>query len=212
MIHAVIFDMDGTLYDTEVVYGMAWKAAGLTHEQYLQMIGRGRSVNDALLSEWGMDPVCIRTKRDAFIADWLGQHGLPVKPGAEEALQWLKEKGIPAAVATSSPLSVAEKYIRASGFTPYFDRVLSGYTLEHGKPAPDIFLMAAEELGSAPSECMVVEDSYNGVRAGRNAGMVTVMIPDQIPPNDEMEKTADIILASLSELPAYIEERNDLQL
>lgn len=208
MIRAVIFDMDGTLYDTEVVYGMAWTDAGLTHEQYLQMIGRSQNVNDAKLAEWGMDPVSVRSKRNAFITQWLGQHGLPVKSGAEKTLQWLKKQGIPAAVATSSPLTVAEKYLVASGFTAYFDKVLSGYMLEHSKPDPDIFLMAAEELGYDPSECMVVEDSYNGVRAGHSAGMLTVMIPDQIPADEEMHALADAVLDSLEQLPAYIEEMN----
>ena len=208
MIRAVIFDMDGTLFDTEARYGRGWKAAGLTDEQYHQMIGRGHIANDRVLESWGMNPAEIRRIRNESVRRELEEEGLPVKPGAGEALQWLMEQSIPVAVATSSPLEMAEDYMKRSGFGRYFAGVFSGFLLERGKPFPDLFLQAAQELGVDPADCMVVEDSYNGVRAGRNAGMVTVMVPDQVPADDEMRTTADAVLTTLLELPALIEDIN----
>ena len=207
MIKAVIFDMDGTIFDTEVIYEYAWKKAGVTQEQYLQLIGRGHKVNDAALSSWGMDPVRIRRIRNEYMRREINAHGITPKPGAEETLQWLGERGIPAAIATSSPMELALEYMERTGFGRYFAGIYSGYQLERGKPAPDLFLHAARQLGREPEECVVVEDSCNGIRAGRNAGMLTVMVPDRVPADDEMREKADVILDSLLLFPAWLTEQ-----
>ncbi len=95
-----------------------------------------------------------------------------------------------------------------TGLGSFFSEVISGNTLERGKPFPDIFLEAAELLHRSPSECLVVEDSFNGVRAGKNAQMLTVMVPDLIAPDEEIRGLADAVLDSLEELPAWIREKN----
>ena len=118
---------------------------------------------------------------------------------------WLKEKGIPAAIATSSAKEVAERYLDMTGLNSYFAEVISGNTMERGKPYPDIFLEAAKLLRRDPSQCVVVEDSFNGVRAGRNAQMITVMVPDLIEPDGEISGLADKVLESLKELPGYLQ-------
>ena len=203
MIRAVIFDMDGTLFDTEVMYEHGWIRAGLTQDQYLQMIGRGHKANDEALASWGMNVKEVRRVRnESFRAEL--EKGLPVKPGAEEALIWLRDRGIPAAIATSSPPELAQEYMQRSGFGRYFAGIYSGYQMERGKPFPDLFLEAARQLGAAPGECVVVEDSYNGVRAGRSADMITVMVPDRIPADHEMHDLADAVLDSLYELPGFL--------
>ncbi len=207
MIRAVIFDMDGTLYDSEKIYGKGWMTAGLTREQYYQLIGRSRVNIDALLEQWGYDVAAVRKVRTEAVEETLQADGVEPKPGALECLQWLRENKIPAAIATSSAKEVADRYLAMTNMGEYFDLVISGNTLERGKPFPDIFLEAARLLGQQPSECLVVEDSFNGVRAGRNAGMYTVMIPDLIPPDEEMRSLADDILGSLHELPAWIAQR-----
>ena len=207
MIRAVIFDMDGTLYDSEKIYGKGWMAAGLTREQYYQLIGRSRVNIDALLEQWGYDVAAVRKVRTEAVEATLQSDGVEPKPGALECLQWLRENKIPAAIATSSAKEMADRYLAMTNMGEYFDLVISGNTLERGKPFPDIFLEAARLLGQDPSECLVVEDSFNGVRAGRSAGMYTVMIPDLIPPDEEMRSLADDILGGLHELPEWIAQR-----
>ncbi len=209
MIRAVLFDMDGTLFDSERLYGEGWIRAGLTREQYRQLIGRSRTNNDAMLTSWGYDPAKLRSIRDAAVEEVLQREGVSLKPGARACLQWLREQGISAAIATSSPKETAERYLQMTDMRSYFALVLSGNNLERGKPFPDIFLEGARLLGERPENCLAAEDSFNGVRAGRNAGMYTVMIPDLIPADEEMRGLADAVLQSLEELPAWISGVNE---
>ena len=134
--------------------------------------------------------------------------GIPLKPGVLEALEWLRERGFKTAIATSSSMETAEQYLRQTDMEKLFSQVVSGQHLAHGKPAPDIFLLAAEKLSSAPGSCLVVEDSFNGVRAGKAAGMVTVMIPDLLQPDEELRALADAVLDSMEALPSYILAKN----
>jgi len=204
MIKAVIFDMDGTLYDTEAIYKKAWLKAGVANEIYQKLIGRSRVNIKAILKENGYDPEEIYKLKDKYTEEEISKK-IPLKPGAESALKWCKEKNFYTAIATSSAKEVADRYLSQTGLDKYMDKVISGNMLEHGKPAPDIFIYAAGQLGVEVSECVVVEDSINGVKAGRNANMITVMIPDLVEPDREAKKDADVILKSLNELPNFID-------
>ena len=203
MITTIIFDMDGTLYDTEKVYKMAWLEAGVPLEVYRKFIGTSAATIRSVLTENGMDPDVILRDSRAVIERELAK-GIELKPGARELLQWLKEKGYRTGIATSSTIETARRYLTESQMTEYFDEVISGNQLEHGKPHPDIFLMAADQLQAAPKECMVVEDSFNGVRAGHAAGMFTVMVPDLVQPDEEIAALADAVISSLSEIRFYL--------
>lgn len=204
MIDTILFDMDGTITDTQKVYSAAWRQVGLSEEELRTMVGRSSVVNHRYLEELGYDADALIQRKDA-ICEKVFSEGIEQKPGAKEALTWLQARHFTCVLATSSPLARAEKNLERTGLAPYFSLVVSGNALERGKPFPDVFLMAAEQAGKTPSQCLVVEDSFNGVLAGKAAGMKTVMIPDAVPPDAKMRKTADAILPSLFALPACIE-------
>ena len=206
LITAAIFDMDGTIFDTEQIYRRAWLSAGVPEPLYRSYIGTPRAYIKKLLTENGFDAEEIYRQKDAFTAAETAVH-VPVKPGAETCLAFLKEHGIRCAIATSSSVETAQTYLAKSGLAPYFDVVCSGNQVEHGKPAPDVFLYAAELLGTAPEECFVAEDSFNGVRAGHAAGMFTVMIPDLVAPDEEILTLADACLENLAQLPDLLIEK-----
>ena len=112
----------------------------------------------------------------------------PKKPGLDELLAWLDANHIPMAVASSSRVHVIEGNLNNWGLTHYFKALVSGQQVKHSKPDPEIFLTAAKALGTTPAETLVLEDSYNGVRAGAAGHFVTVMVPDMAPANDEMRR------------------------
>lgn len=205
MIKAVIFDMDGTLYDTEAVYRKAWIKAGIPEDFYLKLIGRSHVSIVQMLDDNGYDSDKIYELKNKYTEEEISK-GIPVKEGTLETLKWCKKNGLLTAIATSSSKQVAQRYLKETGMEEYFDKVISGSQLENGKPAPDIFIYAAKELGTDVSSCMVVEDSFNGVRAGRAANMLTVMVPDMIPADDEMRELADVVLGSLKDFPEYAQQ------
>ncbi|MCR5772405.1 MAG: HAD family phosphatase [Butyrivibrio sp.] len=205
MIKAVIFDMDGTLYDTEAVYRRAWVKAGIPDDFYLQLIGRSHVNIVQMLNDNGYDSDKIYELKNKYTEEEISK-GIPVKEGTLKTLKWCKENGLLTAIATSSAKNVAKRYLKDTNMEAYFDQIISGNQLENGKPAPDIFIYAAGELGVDTNECMVVEDSFNGVRAGKAADMITVMVPDIIPADEEMNKLADKILDSLDEFSDYAKQ------
>ena len=117
-------------------------------------------------------------------------------------LKFAKEQGLRIALATSTPLDIAEGYLRSLGLWEYFDKVQSAADIKNGKPAPDVYLAAASLLGLDPSECMAFEDSPNGVRSASSAGCITVMVPDLSGPDEELK---NLIYASVEDLDEAIE-------
>ena len=117
----------------------------------------------------------------------------------------LKINGYTLAIASSTVLSAVERQVRAAGIREYFDVVLGGDDVKDGKPAPDIYLMAAEKLGKDPSQVIVIEDSYNGIKAARAAGAKAIMVPDILPPNEEMREKAWKICKDFDEVREVLE-------
>ena len=203
MIKAVIFDMDGTLYDTEAVYRKAWLKAGIPNEFYLQLIGRSHVNIVQMLKDNGYDSDKIYELKNKYTEEEV-RKGIPIKEGTLETLKWCKENGLRTAIATSSAKQVAQRYLKDTDMESYFDQIISGNQLENGKPAPDIFLEAADKLGAIPEETYVIEDSFNGIRAAYEGGFIPVMVPDMLPPDDEMRQKANFIFDTLKEVESIL--------
>ena len=205
LIKAIIFDKDGTLHDTEKVYEQAWKAAAreLNVPDMETTILDCTGTTEVWIAEyWAKKYPTIPfevyfPRRQAHYFRLLEQ-GVPVKEGAYEVLDYLKTHGYRIGMATSTPWDTVKEHLESTNMLSYFDTVVTGDMIQNGKPAPDIYLLAAERLGVDPANCVGVEDSINGVRSIASAGMRPVMIPDLIPPTPEVEtilwKKADNLL------------------
>lgn len=209
---AVVFDMDGLLCDTEVVYRDAMIATALEHGHdmpltlFKSMIGLpGPASNQKVLDHFGGDfPIDAFNARVMEHVDAACVIGIALKAGVLELLDHLDERGLPRAIATSSSHRAVEAHLGPSGIIPRFHTVVArgDYTL--GKPNPDPFLTAAARLGIAPDQCLALEDSHNGVRAAASAGMMTVMVPDLLDATDEMQSLCVRIAGDLHEVESWI--------
>lgn len=209
MIRAVIFDMDGTLIDTEKYYRIFWPKAlaefgyHMTDEQALSMRSLGRPFAPARLRQWfgeELDYDAIRQRRKDMMEECLDREGIRRKPGALELVQRLKADGITTAVATATDPERTAKYLRLTGLEGYFDRLISATQVKEGKPSPDIYLYACEQLGLKPEECLAVEDSPNGVLSAYRAGCKVVMVPDQTEADEETKKYLYAVAENLDEV------------
>jgi HAD superfamily hydrolase (TIGR01509 family) len=181
----------------------------LPDDLYLQTIGRTVRDSRMIFAEYmGVDfPFdALRVKRREIEYAYIDQHGVPTKPGLESVLNWLDMQAFPRAVATSSAQATAHRLLQAAGVKPWFDIIVGGDDVAHGKPAPDVFLLAAKHLGVAPSDCVVLEDSSAGIRAAHHAGMTSILIPDLQPPADDVRDLAYCICASLYEAKTVLAE------
>jgi HAD superfamily hydrolase (TIGR01509 family) len=206
---AVIFDMDGTMFNTEYLASIAWKKAGeelnypITEEILSQVRGRNLADGMRIFSEtFGNDQVYKNAKvlRDQYVAEMIKQNGIPIKKGLPELLSFLRETHTKIAVATSSKYEVAKRYLTETGVYDYYGAHIYGDMVSKSKPDPEIFLLAARQLGVKARECLVLEDSRSGIRAGKNAGMFPILIPDMTPPDIEMTEDASLICKDLMEV------------
>lgn len=220
MIKAVVFDMDGLMFDTEKIGIRTWKALSveLGYPKLDGLIYTCFGTNDNFKRKYfaevlGEDfPYDHFRKREMEVTgQTLEAEGVPHKPGLVELLEYLKQNNIRRAVATSTPNAPALSHIKKAGIYDYFDVIITGDMTENGKPAPDIYLKACSELGVSPEDAMGLEDSYNGVRAIHSAGMKAVMIPDMVEPDDEMCQKTYAIKGTLSDVINMIEEINKNQ-
>lgn len=215
MIEAVIFDMDGLMFDTERLSIVYWKEAlaeqgfVMTDAQASRIRGRNeeaiRQVEEEMYGpelDYSRALAAQRARMDRVDAAGL----LRVKPGLPQLLDWLKEQNIPRAVASSSRRASVEGHLRTAGILHTFSAVVTGDQVTRSKPDPEIFLKAAAALGAPPARCLVLEDSPNGVRAGAAGGFVTVMVPDMDPPTPELAALYTACARDLHEVLAWLQE------
>jgi HAD superfamily hydrolase (TIGR01509 family) len=183
---AVIFDMDGLLVDSEPVWSDVEDAIFATRNMVLDQEIRRRFIGMRMADFWaGMDdvyhfaepvPALIEEAVQGMVAK-VPDHAHPCV-GAQSLLNALKANGVPCAIASSSPMRIIEAVITSKGWQSHFVTHVTGESVPNGKPAPDVFIEAARQLGFAPHECLVLEDSKNGTRAGVASGAVTFAVPD----------------------------------
>lgn len=208
MINGVIFDMDGLMFDTECMWATFWEPAlaelGLPYKEGLAEAARGtagENTRRVVRSFYGEDCDAEAIIDNLHkVADKAFEPPVPKKPGIDELLAWLDEQHIPMAVASSSREFAIRHHLDNWNMTHYFKAIVSGQHVTHSKPDPEIFLLAAEKLGVESEHCLVLEDSYNGVRAGAAGGFVTVMVPDLMQPDDEMRSLYTMECKSLNEV------------
>ena len=214
MIDAVVFDLDGVLLDSEQVWDevreeLARERGGRWHERAQRdMMG----MSSPEWSRYMRDVIGLRERPEEISAEVVRRlaaryrAGLPLLPGAVEAVERLAARW-PLGLASSSNRPLIDLVLEVSGLGRFFRATVSSEEVPRGKPAPDVFLEAARRLDVGPERCAVVEDSANGIRAGRAAGMLVVAIPNpHFPPGEEALAAADVVLGSLDELTPSVFE------
>lgn len=209
-IKAILFDMDGTLVDTEPLYRRFWRTAlkefgrTLTEDMADEMRSLGKPFVYEKFREWfggEIDYDAVRSRRRIIMGDWMDQNEILAKPGAEAALKGLRKKGLMTAVCTASPLDRTYRELTMAGLDPnWFDELISANMVERGKPAPDVYQFACAKIGADPSACVAVEDSPNGIRSAAAAGCHVVMVPDLTQPTADLLSLLDEVVPSLERL------------
>ncbi|MBO4318212.1 MAG: HAD family phosphatase [Mailhella sp.] len=208
-VRAVIFDLDGTLTDTEKYFQRAWAEAGalsgcvLDREKTLALRSLGMPFVDEKLKEWfGEQCPAARMKAlcHSIFTSIAKKNGVELKPGARELLAWLKAKGVVIALATAGTTDRAERQLSETGVIGFFDKIISSNMVAFGKPAPDTYIHACSVIGVMPEEAVAVEDSPNGIRSAYSAGCRVIMAPDQTGPDEELEPMLFACVSSLDEI------------
>lgn len=211
---AVVFDMDGVIFDSERLVIECWKE---TADKYgiadieracIACLGvNATQTREIFKSFYGQDfPYDeYKSEMSALFHSRYDGGRLPTKPGVQELLCFLKERGIKVGLASSTRKAVVVQELTDAGLIQYFDVVVGGDMVTRSKPQPDIFLKACEELGVAPEDAFAIEDSYNGIRAAHAGALRPLMVPDLMPVTEEMQELAEAVFETLPDVREYLE-------
>lgn len=212
-IEAVVFDMDGTLIDSEAVFRAALFHActdlgfEMTHDIHARILGGTADNTKQVLADTYGVAFPFRQFYDrcaAHIKNTLEETPIRTKPGAEELIRFLDKKSIPMAVATSSRLVHASSHLKSVGFLPFFQTLVTREDVTFPKPHPEPYLKAAQRLSINPARCIAFEDSTTGVRAATAAGMRTILVPDLQRPADDVASLCALVLDSLTDAHVHL--------
>lgn len=208
-IKGVVFDMDGLMFDTErltyEIINQTMTADGYHYslDFYKETVGK-RSVDVVAMYKENFgdefDYQAMKVKNMDIFWDYTAKNGVPAKKGLYELLDFLKENNIKLALATSTTRKSATEILRRGKVIDYFDALMCADSVTKGKPDPEVFTKACQALELKPKECLGLEDSFNGIISSSNAGLITVMIPDLIPPTEEIKSRCCKICNDLTEI------------
>ena len=210
---AVVFDMDGVIFDSERAVMNCWLELAQKYDikdiekPYFACVGTTMTrTREIMLETYGDDFPYDEYARESSLMYHEKYDGgkLPMKPGVIELLSYLKEKGKKIALASSTRRETVINQLRWAGIIDYFDAIICGDMVARSKPAPDIFLKACQELGVSPENTYAIEDSYNGIRAAHAGQLRPIMVPDLLEANDEMRGMAECVCDNLNEVIDYL--------
>ena len=207
MIEAIVFDMDGLLFDSERIVQRSWEEAGnqlglehmgetIYHTLGMNLAGRNHYFRNTIAKDFPCEEFAKQAR--IWFYKIVNEEGLPMKNGARELLEYGKANGYRMAIATSSRREYALKNLKAAKIYDFFDAGVFGDMVQHAKPDPEIYLKSCDSIGAAPANCIALEDAPAGIRAAYAAGMKPIMIPDLVAPTPEIEallyETCDTLL------------------
>lgn len=209
-IRAVLMDMDGIMYDTERLDLEGFRVAAkqfdipFTDELILSFRGRRAEENGRVFAELGLgEPEMYYKLRDVrvnYVWKSIEENGVPVKPGLLELLTYCKENGITVIVATGTDRDIAQRYWEQTGVLPYMDGAVCGDEVTKSKPDPQTFLLAAEKAGVPIEQCVILEDSPNGVKSALASGGKVILIPDLTPASEDEKRDCDFVVETLADV------------
>ena len=211
---AVVFDMDGVIFDTETIALRSWQDTADAHnlgditETAMKCVGRSTVDTIRIFDEVYGDKVSIEAMHVECVTRFneiMQTEGLPIKKGARELLEHLRASGAVVALASSTTYDRVVMELKDADLFKYFRVIVGGNMIEHSKPEPDIYLLACKKLGADPTKCVAVEDSRNGIISASRAGMMPLLVPDILKPDEEMLKLAHAKFDDLLQVKDYLE-------
>ncbi|WP_242829189.1 HAD family hydrolase [Butyrivibrio sp. AD3002] len=212
---AVVFDMDGVIFDSERATMYCWielaEKYGIEgiEKPYLECTGTNDAkTREIMMNAYGPDfPYDEYAKEASKMYHEKYDGGrLPMKSGVFEILDFLKNNGKKIALASSTRRQTVVNQLRDAKILDYFDEIVTGDMVSKSKPEPDIFLLACEKIGVAPENAYAIEDSFNGIRAAHRGGLRPIMVPDLLPADDEMKQLSEAVLDSLNDVIIYFSQ------
>ena len=212
---AVIFDMDGVLFDSERLVLDCWEKIGEKYKivdirkVFTECIGTNRVRTQEIIYDYygkSFHYEEFRQEASCLFQEIIREKGLPIKKGVKELLRYLQDIEIPIGLASSTRQALVEAELQQTGLYDYFQVIMGGDQLKRSKPEPDIYLMACDKMKIAPEYVYAIEDSHNGIRAAYSAGMKPIMVPDLLPVTEEMKEKSIAVFDDLLQVLHFFKE------